>query len=169
MASSCVGGSASCTATGGTSPYTYSWTPSGKTGRTVTGLAAGFHTALVIDGNGCSASATINVTSITPVTSTTTATNVSCNGTPNGQAKVNPINGTPGYTFRWNTTPVQQTSNTATSLAAPCNSMPSRPHGEATSYSSNPGSARRLVARRLLALSWRCSNPFRQKTKFVNR
>ena len=38
---------------GGVSPYTYSWAPSGGSGKTASGLSAGSYTVTVTDKNGC--------------------------------------------------------------------------------------------------------------------
>lgn len=46
-------GSATVTPSGGTPPYTYSWTPSGGTAATATGLAAGTYTVTITDANAC--------------------------------------------------------------------------------------------------------------------
>ena len=51
------------------------------------------------------------------VTATATHTDVTCNGGNDGTATVTPGGGTPGYTYSWNTTPVQ-TGVTATGLTA---------------------------------------------------
>ena len=53
---SCNGGSdgrATVTPSGGTAPYTYSWSPSGGNAPTVLGLNAGTYTCTITDDNGC--------------------------------------------------------------------------------------------------------------------
>ncbi|RFS13431.1 PA14 domain-containing protein, partial [Emticicia sp. C21] len=55
---SCNGGnngSATVTPVGGTSPYTYQWSPSGGTGATASNLTAGTYTVTVTDAKGCTA------------------------------------------------------------------------------------------------------------------
>ena len=54
-------GSATVVASGGTSPYTYSWSNGGGTGATATGLESGNYTVTVTDANGCEATSTVNV------------------------------------------------------------------------------------------------------------
>ncbi|MEW5845412.1 MAG: gliding motility-associated C-terminal domain-containing protein [Bacteroidota bacterium] len=49
-----------------------------------------------------------------------TTVNPTCNGYSNGQATVNVSGGTPGYSYSWNTSPVQ-TNQTATNLSAGVN------------------------------------------------
>ncbi|WP_294312144.1 T9SS type A sorting domain-containing protein, partial [uncultured Chryseobacterium sp.] len=72
----CNGGStgtATITVTGGTSPYTYSWSPSGGTGATASGLVAGTYTVNVTDANGCTLSRTVTITQSAPVAAPTGA------------------------------------------------------------------------------------------------
>jgi len=59
---SCPGGdngSASASATHGTTPYTYSWAPGGETTSTATGLSAGTYTVTVTDANSITGSASV--------------------------------------------------------------------------------------------------------------
>ncbi|MBA0885578.1 MBG domain-containing protein, partial [Flavobacterium undicola] len=117
---SCNGGtngSASVSPSGGTPGYTYSWSPSGGTAATATGLAAGSYTVTVTDANGCTATRNYTITQPSAInTSTGSQTNVSCNGGTNGSASVSPSGGTPGYTYSWS--PSGGTAATATGLAA---------------------------------------------------
>lgn len=70
-------GSATATATGGTPPYSFFWSPSGN-GPTLTGLVAGTYTALVADSNSCSAQASVTIGQPTPpAVSTAIPTSVS--------------------------------------------------------------------------------------------
>ncbi|WP_294231618.1 T9SS type A sorting domain-containing protein, partial [uncultured Chryseobacterium sp.] len=66
-------GTATITVTGGTSPYTYSWSPSGGTGATASGLVAGTYTVNVTDANGCTLSRTVTITQSAPVAAPTGA------------------------------------------------------------------------------------------------
>ena len=116
---SCNGGSngsATVAASGGTSPYTYSWAPSGGTAATASGLAAGNYTVTVTDSNSCTNAATFAITQPTVLTATTSSLNVSCNGGANGSATVVASGGTPGYTYSWS--PAGGTAATASGLAA---------------------------------------------------
>ena len=54
-------GSATASVTGGTSPYTYIWTPGGQTSSSITGLSAGTYTVVVTDSNGCSSMDTVSI------------------------------------------------------------------------------------------------------------
>ncbi|PZO28607.1 MAG: hypothetical protein DCE86_11910 [Flavobacteriaceae bacterium] len=116
---SCNGGTngmATVTPTGGTPPYTYSWTPSGGTNATATGLAAGTYTVTVTDANNCQATRSFTINEPTALTATTSQNNTSCNGGANGTASVTVSGGTPGYTYSWS--PSGGTAATASGLAA---------------------------------------------------
>ena len=116
---SCNGASngfATVTASGGTGPYTYSWSPSGGTAATATSLAAGTYIVTITDANSCTATKSFTITQPTAITATTSQTNVSCNGGSNGSASVTASGGTGPYTYSW--TPSGGTAATATGLAA---------------------------------------------------
>ncbi|MBI3503136.1 MAG: gliding motility-associated C-terminal domain-containing protein [Bacteroidetes bacterium] len=73
--SSANNGSASAIVSGGSSPYTYNWSPAAGSNSSVSGLAGGTYTVLVTDANGCATSATTTVSvSPPPVASATSAT-----------------------------------------------------------------------------------------------
>lgn len=102
---SCNGGSNGQIATlvtGGTSPYTYSWSPSGGTSDTASGLSAGSYTVTVTDANNCSSTANYTVSEPALLTATQTQTNVTCNGLSDGSATVVVSGGTAPYTYAWN-------------------------------------------------------------------
>jgi len=118
---SCNGGnngSATISATGGTSPYQYSrdngsnFQPS----PIFNGLVAGNYTILVRDANGCTVNVPVTISQPTVLALSTTTSNVSCNGAANGSATVTTSGGTASYSYSWNTAPVQTTA-TATGLA----------------------------------------------------
>jgi gliding motility-associated-like protein len=116
---SCNGGangSATVTATGGVGAYTFSWTPTGGTAATATGLSAITYTCTVTDNNGCPNTTTILITQPAPLTATNTQTNVSCNGGSNGSASVTASGGSVAYTYAW--APSGGAAATATTLAA---------------------------------------------------
>ena len=102
------------TPTGGTAPYILD-----AANPALTGLAAGSYTYKVKDANGCEASVTKSINqSATAITATITDhTNVNCFGDKTGDATVTAEGGTAGYSYLWNTIPVQ-TSAKATGLAA---------------------------------------------------
>jgi len=94
-------GTATVTAGGGVTPYTYSWTPNGGNGATGTGLTAGSYTVTVKDNNGCSATASVSITQPTLVTANMGApTYPVCNGG-TGTATVTAGGGKTPYTYLW--------------------------------------------------------------------
>ena len=110
-------GSATATPSGGTPAYTYAWSPSGGNSQTANNLSAGTYNITVTDANGCSAVATVSITEPTALAVTATTTSVICNGGTNGTAAVNVSGGTPGYSYSWNSIPVQNTQ-TANNLSS---------------------------------------------------
>jgi len=89
-------------ATGGTSPYSYSWTPSGGTNLTASNLSAGTYTITTTDNNGCTASAAATITQPAILTAIANITsNVNCNGGNNGSASSTIGGGTSPYTYSW--------------------------------------------------------------------
>ena len=116
---SCNGGAngtASVTPSGGTGTYTYSWSPSGGTAATATGLVAGVYTCTITDANGCTLTRSVTITQPTAMVATTSQTNVLCNGSANATASVIPSGGAGQYTYLWS--PSGGTAATATGLAA---------------------------------------------------
>ncbi|TDW51787.1 putative secreted protein (Por secretion system target) [Flavobacterium sp. 270] len=116
VCNSAATGSATVNATGGTGAYTYSWTPSGGTATTATGLTAGTYTVTVTDANLCTATQSFTITEPAAIVATASQTNVSCNSGTNGSATVNVTGGTGAYTYAW--APSGGTAATATGLAA---------------------------------------------------
>jgi uncharacterized protein (DUF2141 family) len=107
-------GTATADPTGGTPAYAYTWN-TGDTTATITGLAPGAYTVTVEDANGCTAVQTVTVNSFNcSITATISGTPVSCFGANNGSATVSVSNGTPPYTYLWNT---GDTTATITGLA----------------------------------------------------
>jgi len=103
---SCKGGAdgqASVLVSGGTSPFSYSWSPSGGLGPTTTTISAGTYTVTVTDHIGCSSAKTVTVTSPAAVSVITGTNPVSCFGGSDGQASVGASGGSPGYTYNWST------------------------------------------------------------------
>lgn len=111
-------GTATASAVGGTSPYTYLWTTAGTpTTPTITGLVSGTYSVTVTDANGCFQNASVTLTNPPTISTTVAVTNVSCNGGCNGTALATPSSGVAPYTYIWNN-PSAQTTQTATGLCA---------------------------------------------------
>ncbi|HTE24976.1 YDG domain-containing protein [Flavitalea sp.] len=99
---SCNGGSngeASVAVTGGTGSYTYSWSPSGGTGATASGLTAGKYTVTVADANTCNT--TQNFTIIQPAAVTATATPSSATVCSGSATDIVLSSNTSGVSFTW--------------------------------------------------------------------
>ena len=96
-------GSATVTPSGGTTPYTYSWTGGGGTSATTTSRAAGAYTVTITDAASCTATTSVTITQPSSALSgsITAQTNVGCNGASTGSATVTASGGTSGYTYSW--------------------------------------------------------------------
>jgi large repetitive protein len=115
----CNGGnnsSVSVTVTGGTSAYNYVWTPTGGSSSAATGLSAGTFTVNITDINGCTASASVTISSPTALSVTLNPTGLTCWGADNGSIVATPAGGTSPYTYAW--TPTGGNAATASNLAA---------------------------------------------------
>ena len=111
-------GAASINASGGTAAYTYSWTPSGGTTTSASGLSAGNYTCTVTDNKGCTSAQTFSITQPTAALNTASSgsANILCKGGNNGSASVTVSGGTAVYTYSW--TPSGGTTSTASGLTA---------------------------------------------------
>ncbi|MBP7496096.1 MAG: hypothetical protein KA792_00325 [Bacteroidales bacterium] len=111
-------GSATATATGGTSPYNYKWSNNATT-QQINNLTAGTYTVTVTDKNGCTDITNVVITepSGALTASITSQSNVTWFGGNNGSATVTASGGTAPYSYLWSTTPAKITS-TANNLTA---------------------------------------------------
>lgn len=99
-------GSASASATGGTAPYSYSWS-NGSTDQNINNLAPATYTVTVTDAEGCMSTASVVIEESLNVNADASATETSC-GMNNGMATVDAINGTQPYTYLWSTAATTQ-------------------------------------------------------------
>jgi hypothetical protein len=103
---SCNGGndgSATASATGGTTPYTFTWS-SGGNAATEGGLTAGTYTVTITDDNGCTDTDVVTITEPTPLAITLNIDDsISCNGATDGAISASASGGTSGYSFLWST------------------------------------------------------------------
>ncbi|MBA4239321.1 MAG: hypothetical protein C0448_01245 [Sphingobacteriaceae bacterium] len=109
-------GSVSSTVSGGTSGYTYSWSPGGSTGSSITNVVSGAYTLIVTDSKGCVKSQTTTLTQPAALLAIPSVTNESCNYLNNGIASISASGGTSGYTYQW--LPGLQTATSITNLSA---------------------------------------------------
>ncbi len=124
-------GAATVTASGGTPGYSYSWSPTGGTNSSATGLSANTYTVAIRDANLCVHTATITVSQPPSLTVTATQTqSVTCNTGNNGVASVSASGGVSGYTYSWsspggtNTTLSNLTAGNYTITVTDANSCP---------------------------------------------
>jgi len=98
-------GTAIVSASGGTAPLTYAWTPSGGNLDTGKRLCAGTATVTVTDQNGCKNIDSVTIMAPLPLAVAQTQHNVSCNGGNDGTCTATPSGGTAPYTYSWLPTP----------------------------------------------------------------
>ena len=114
---SCAGGSdgsATGTAFGGTSPYSFQWS-SGDDSLTAINLNIGIYSTTVTDASGCITEDSIEVLQPTPISLTLDSVDLSCFGVSDGEASVVATGGTQPYTYLWTDS---QVTATATGIAA---------------------------------------------------
>jgi len=94
-------GSISSSVSGGTAPYTYSWS-NGTTGvPTLNNLLAGDYNLTVTDANGCMTIATTTINEGVIITVDVSVTNPVCASTAEGSLTANPSDGVAPYAYNW--------------------------------------------------------------------
>lgn len=113
-------GTVTATPSGGTGPYTYSWTPVGSFPgsilNNIINLCANIYTVTVTDANNCTTTATVQISEPSPLTGTLTVQDALCNSQCNGSATVTAGGGTPNYGYSWTSSAV--TTSVITGLCA---------------------------------------------------
>ncbi len=100
---SCNGGTdgaVDITVTGGTPPYSYSWS-NGSIGQDLNNVPADVYTGTVTDAAGCTFTASVTVGEPAVLAATTTWTNVNCFGDATGTVDLTVTGGTAPYTYAW--------------------------------------------------------------------
>jgi Secretion system C-terminal sorting domain/SprB repeat len=114
-------GNAMVTASGGTTPYTYLWAPTGQTRATAIALAAGTYTVSVWDANAATASITVTITQPPLLTVVANVmTEIACNGGNNGQVSAIASGGVSQFQYAYVWFPGGTTSDTTSGLTAGC-------------------------------------------------
>ncbi|MBL0343395.1 MAG: gliding motility-associated C-terminal domain-containing protein [Bacteroidetes bacterium] len=95
-------GSLDVNVSGGTSPYTYSWS-NGASTQDISTLAAGTYTVVITDANGCSETQSGTITQPSAALAITAGTNVNvaCFGGNDGGIDISVNGGTAPYTYNW--------------------------------------------------------------------
>lgn len=94
-------GTASANPNGGTAPYTYLWN-NGETTATISNLAPGDYTVVVIDANGCEVEQTVTVNQyVCTIAASIILGDISCNGAADGQATFSLVGGNAPFTYEW--------------------------------------------------------------------
>ena len=98
-----MNGEIAVTSNNGTAPYTYAW-DGGATGPVYTGLAGGYYTVTVADANGCQ-EVIVDTYVHEPLQLTVglVPTDLTCNGTDDGEVTATTQHGTYPYNFVWST------------------------------------------------------------------
>jgi len=114
-------GTASAIVSGGTSPYSLTWTTSTGSPADNSALSAGSYKLTVVDANGVTKVYSFVITQPPALSLTLNTQNQTSPGANNGIASAVVSGGVPPYAYVWNNnmgTPIGQTTQTATSLSA---------------------------------------------------
>ncbi|WP_420388570.1 PKD domain-containing protein [Roseivirga sp.] len=93
-------GSISLAVTGGTGPYTYSWS-TGATTNNISGLSAGPYSVTIEDDNGCSIVRNFTIVDPPAIGVSHTQVDILCKGASTGEIDITPSGGTAPYTYSW--------------------------------------------------------------------
>jgi hypothetical protein len=93
-------GAIDLTISGGTAPFSFSWS-NGATTEDLSGLIAGTYTGVIVDANGCIASTTVTVSEPLAIDLAAAVTAVDCHGAATGSIDLMVSGGTAPYTFAW--------------------------------------------------------------------
>lgn len=93
-------GTATVVISGGTAPFTYTWSPSGGTAATATGLVPGTYSVLINDASGCTKTLSTTINGTSNISVTTSSSPVDC-GAKNGTATATVIGASGNVTYVW--------------------------------------------------------------------
>lgn len=97
-------GAASISTTGGTGTVNFLWS-NGVTTSNISGVGAGQYPCILTDINGCPATVSVIVPSLSNLTVAATAQNVTCGGQSTGNISLNASQGVEPYTYTWTGNP----------------------------------------------------------------
>lgn len=129
-------------ASGGTAPYTYSWSPNVfQNAPQANFLCPGMYSVQIIDANNCVSTQSVNIMQSPPITVSLTANNTTC-GLCTGSISATIYGGTPVYTYYWTmgaTTPSVQNLCTGTYNLTVTDAMGCSASASANVLNSNVG------------------------------
>lgn len=113
-------GQAKATSVGGTAPYTYLWdaNTNNQTTAIATGLPAGTYSVTVTDAKGCTAQTQISLSNSNAPNITANISQISCNGSIDGNIDVSVTGGTSPYLYTWNVPPPNSNSQDLDTLTS---------------------------------------------------
>lgn len=91
-------GAINLTVSGGTAPFTFSWS-NGASTEDLAGLTSGTYTVTITDAGGCTASTSAKIAELS---ASVASTDISCHSGTDGSIDLTVSDGTPPYTFLWN-------------------------------------------------------------------
>ncbi len=94
-------GSIDLSVSGGTTPYTYLWTPTGENTQDIFDLTAGQYKVTITDGNNCEVTDSTTLTQPPLLNSSHITSDVKCNGGNDGEINLTVFGGTPLYQYHW--------------------------------------------------------------------
>ncbi|MEO5641696.1 MAG: SprB repeat-containing protein [Bacteroidia bacterium] len=100
-------GSANLNVTGGTFPYSFSWSNTAIT-QNISNVAAGTYSVIITDNAGCSQTSSVTITAPSAVTVAASSTNVNCSGGSNGTASLTVNGGVSPYSYSWSNSATTQ-------------------------------------------------------------
>ncbi len=109
-------GSIALNVSGGSPPYTYTWSPAVSNSSTAANLSAGLYTCTITDKNNCLRSETFTIQQASALSLQLAHTNALCHGNLTGTASVTVNGGTANYTYTWS--PGGNTSASISGLGA---------------------------------------------------
>ena len=110
-------GEAVASATGGITPYQFTWnTVPSTNGAVATNLGFGSYIVTIEDANGCSDDTTVLIDQTTVMTANATGIDLICHEGSDGKAYATPNGGTPPYSYVWTTAVGTQNGDTARNL-----------------------------------------------------
>lgn len=96
-------GSIGVTVTGGTLPYSFSWSPMGTTTPSLNNVGPGTYSLQITDGSGCSKTQLFTMSSATAPAVTFTQSNINCFGACTGSVAVVATGSLAPFTYSWST------------------------------------------------------------------